>query len=38
MTEAALGVDSENPSGARQLYEKMGFKVEKRVTFFRKPL
>ncbi len=38
MTEAALGVDSENPSGARQLYEKMGFKIEKRVTFFRKPL
>lgn len=38
MTEAALGVDSENPSGARHLYEKMGFRVEKRVTFFRKPL
>lgn len=38
MTEEALGVDSESPSGARHLYEKIGFRVEKRVTFFRKPL
>jgi mycothiol synthase len=38
MTEAALGVDAENPSGALKLYEKMGFKVVKRATFYRKPL
>ena len=38
MTEAALGVDSENPSGALHLYQKMGFKVEKRVAFYRKKM
>ena len=38
MTEAALGVDAENPSGALHLYEKMGFKVEKRAMFYRKPV
>lgn len=38
MTEAALGVDAENPSGALQLYEKMGFKVVKRGGIYRKPL
>jgi GNAT superfamily N-acetyltransferase len=38
MTEAALGVDAENPSGALKLYEKMGFRVVKRATFYRKPL
>jgi ribosomal protein S18 acetylase RimI-like enzyme len=36
MTEAALGVDEENPSGARHLYEKMGFRVTGRATFYRK--
>jgi len=39
MTEAALGVDEENPSGgARHLYEKMGFRVTGRATFYRKEL
>jgi ribosomal protein S18 acetylase RimI-like enzyme len=38
MTEAALGVDAENPSGALKLYEKMGFRVVKKATFYRKPL
>ena len=38
MTEAALGVDEENPSGARHLYEKMGFMVTGRATFYRKEL
>jgi GNAT superfamily N-acetyltransferase len=38
MTEAALGVDAENPSGARQLYEKMGFRVVKRGGVYRKPM
>jgi mycothiol synthase len=38
MTEAALGVDSQNPSGALQLYKSMGFEVAKRHTTYRKPL
>jgi mycothiol synthase len=38
MTECALGVDEENPSGARYLYESMGFKVTGRATFYRKEL
>jgi len=38
MTEAALGVDAENPSGALHLYETLGFRVEKRVVFYRKPM
>lgn len=38
MTECALGVDEENPSGARHLYEKMGFRVTGRATFYRKEL
>jgi mycothiol synthase len=38
MTEAVLGVDAENPSGALQLYEKMGFKVVKRGGVYRKRL
>jgi mycothiol synthase len=38
MKEAALGVDAENPSGALLLYQKMGFQIEKRVAFYRKPL
>lgn len=37
MTESALGVDSENLSGAVQLYESCGFRAEKRNTIFRKP-
>ncbi len=38
MTEAALGVDAENPNGALRLYESMGFRPVKRHTTFRKPL
>jgi ribosomal protein S18 acetylase RimI-like enzyme len=28
MTEAALGVDTNNPGGALQLYQSMGFEIE----------
>jgi ribosomal protein S18 acetylase RimI-like enzyme len=38
MTEAALGVDTENPSGALHLYESMGFRVVKSSASYRKPL
>ena len=38
MTEAALGVDAENLSGALHLYRKMGFEEVKRGMTFRKPL
>ena len=38
MTEAALGVDAENPSGALQLYQKMGFEIVKKGGIYRKPL
>ena len=36
MTEAALGVDTENPSGALRLYESMGFRPVKRDSMYRK--
>jgi len=38
MTESALGVDSENLSGATRVYEDCGFRVVKRTTIYRKPL
>jgi mycothiol synthase len=38
MTEAGLGVDAENTSGALHLYESMGYRVVKRSTIYRKPL
>ncbi|MBU7042770.1 MAG: GNAT family N-acetyltransferase [Theionarchaea archaeon] len=38
MTEAALGVDAGNPSGALGLYEAMGYKITKRVMYYWKPL
>jgi ribosomal protein S18 acetylase RimI-like enzyme len=38
MTEAALGVDAENPSGALHLYQKMGFQIQKKTIFYRKPM
>jgi ribosomal protein S18 acetylase RimI-like enzyme len=38
MTEAALGVDAENPSGALRLYQKMGFQIVKRGGIYRKQL
>jgi GNAT superfamily N-acetyltransferase len=37
MTEAALGVDADNPNGALQLYKSMGFRVVKQLTTYRKP-
>lgn len=36
--EAALGVDSENPSGARRLYERMGFRLFAQYARYQKPL
>lgn len=38
MTEAALGVDAENPSGAVRLYEKMGFRIQKKTVSYRKTM
>jgi GNAT superfamily N-acetyltransferase len=38
MTESALGVDSENLSGATRVYEDCGFRTVKRSATFRKAL
>ncbi len=38
MSEAALGVDADNPNGARQLYESMGFRTIRVYTTYRKPM
>jgi mycothiol synthase len=38
MTEAALGVDAQNPNGALRLYEGVGFRVVKQFATFEKPL
>ena len=38
MSEAMLGVDSDNPSGALALYERAGFEVHRRSAAYRKPL
>ncbi|HET9520265.1 MAG TPA: GNAT family N-acetyltransferase [Candidatus Limnocylindrales bacterium] len=38
MTEAALGVDTENRSGALRLYESVGFRPVSRATVYRKPI
>ncbi len=38
MTEAALGVDAQNETGALRLYEKMGFREVARETEWRRPL
>lgn len=38
MTEAMLGVDSDNPSGALALYERAGFGVHRRSVAYRKPM
>jgi GNAT superfamily N-acetyltransferase len=38
MTETALGVDAQNPNGALQLYESMGYKVIKEYVTYRKAL
>jgi len=36
MEEVALGVDTQNPSGALKLYQSVGFQEGKRHTFFNK--
>ena len=36
MDHAALGVDTQNPNGALNLYESVGFRVEKRYTIYWK--
>ena len=38
MTETALGVDAENPNGARQLYESMGYETYRTMTTYRKAM
>jgi ribosomal protein S18 acetylase RimI-like enzyme len=38
MEEAALGVDTQNLSGALRLYESVGFRVQRYSLFLRKPL
>ena len=38
MEETALGVDTQNPSGALRLYESVGYREGKRSTFFNKRL
>jgi GNAT superfamily N-acetyltransferase len=38
MDHAALGVDTQNLSGALDLYQSVGFRVEKRQTAYRKKL
>jgi mycothiol synthase len=38
MTESALVVDTDNPSGATHLYETCGFQIIKRDTLYRKPI
>ena len=38
MTEAGLGVDSDNPSGALALYQRAGFEVHRRSAAYRKPM
>lgn len=38
MTEAALGVDAENVTGALQLYESCGFQVVEKHLIYRKPM
>ena len=35
---AALAVDTENPTGALRLYKKMGYKVHSQYSFYRKPI
>lgn len=38
MEETALGVDTQNPHGALNLYESVGYREYKRHTFFNKPM
>ena len=36
MTEAALGVHASNPTGAYELYQKLGFEVENEWVSFQR--
>ncbi len=38
MTEAALGVDTNNPGGAFQLYTKLGFELQRYSAVYTRPL
>jgi mycothiol synthase len=38
LTQAALDVDTQNPTGALRLYEKLGFKVAKETISYVKQL
>jgi ribosomal protein S18 acetylase RimI-like enzyme len=38
MEESALGVHTQNPNGAFQLYQSMGFRVSQMHTVYRRPL
>jgi mycothiol synthase len=38
LEEGALGVDSENPTGALRLYESLGFRRHRTGISFRKPV
>jgi len=38
LDDAMLGVDTENPTGARRLYERLGFVQVKRFVSFEKPV
>jgi mycothiol synthase len=38
MTEVALGVHTENPTGAYQLYQSLGYELSRTWTTYRKPL
>ncbi len=38
MIETALGVDAQNPNGARQLYESMGYQTIREYLTYRKPM
>ncbi len=38
LTEAALFVDTENPSGALRVYERMGFEAETKEILYRRPV
>jgi len=38
MTEAALGVDAENPTGALSVYENLGFRRSRTGVQYRKPI
>jgi ribosomal protein S18 acetylase RimI-like enzyme len=38
MEETALGVDTQNPSGALRLYESVGYREVQRHTFLNKEM